>query len=237
MSHITTLQLSEMAGITKRHCQRLLNAGRGPDDAVRTSGGHWSIPDNAKVRKWCKGMQAEKHQRPAVKLPAKRKAIDKRPAVPVGNELAQCLENLDKARKEMQHAIELARQNAERAGMLLIGQYNLNPGGKWRHWLAKNGYDASLVDLMNFARWCEKKGHNFLDSTMLRKLEMIGKKPRSGNNTIPRGGGFVELSGKLWGKLHEIEKLTPIEEMNEWSRLAIAQQIKPIADFYTKLSR
>jgi hypothetical protein len=235
MSHITTLQLAEMAGITKRHCQRLLVAGDVPD-AVRTSGGHWSIPDNAKVRKWCKTMRAEKHQRPAVKLPAKRKAIERRPAVPIGNELPECLENLDKARKEMQHAIELARQNAERAGALLIAAYNLNPGGKWRHWLAENGYDADMLDLMNFARWCEKEGHDYLDSTILRKFGLIEKKPRSGNNAMPRGG-WVGLSGKLSGKLHEIEKLTPIDGMDEWSRLAIAQQLKPIAEIYAKLSR
>jgi hypothetical protein len=62
MSHISTLQLSEMAGITKRHCQRLLIAGHVPN-AVRTSGGHWSIPDSAKVRKWIAKTKDSKHER------------------------------------------------------------------------------------------------------------------------------------------------------------------------------
>ncbi len=67
MSHISTQQLSEMAGITKRHCQRLLIAGHVPD-AVRTSGGHWSIPDNAKVRKWYANQRENKHERIAARL-------------------------------------------------------------------------------------------------------------------------------------------------------------------------
>ena len=236
MSHITTLQLSEMAGITKRHCQRLLVAGRVPD-AVRTSGGHWMIPDNAKVRKWCKKMRDEKHQRPAVKLPAKRKTNDKVPAAPVGNDLDECLANLAKARKQMRHAIELARGNAQRAGALLIASYNLNQGGKWRPWLAANGYDESMIDLMRFARWSEKESHGYMDTTILKKFGLVERKPRSGNAAMPRGGDFVGLSGKLSGKLAEIEKLSPVEKMDDWSKLSISEQLRPIAEFYAKLSK
>jgi hypothetical protein len=233
MSHISTQKLSEMAGITKRHCQRLLIAGHVPD-AVRTSGGHWSIPDNAKVRKWCKRMKAEKHQRPAVKMPAKRKAIEKLPTVPVGNELPQCLENLVMARKEMQHAIELARVNAERAGALLIAEYELNPGGKWRLWLVKNGYDASFVDLMNFARWCEKEGHDYLDSTILKKFGLIEKKPRaSGGKVRSLMPQWITWTGKVIGQLSQIKA----SEIDDLQAEAIAQQLQPIVDFHKTITR
>jgi excisionase family DNA binding protein len=58
MNTVSTQKLSEMAGITKRHCQRLLVAGDVPD-AVRTSGGHWLIPDNAEVKSWADNIKRQ----------------------------------------------------------------------------------------------------------------------------------------------------------------------------------
>jgi hypothetical protein len=242
MSHITTLQLSEIAGITKRHCQRLLVAGRVPD-AVRTNGGHWMIPDNAKVRKWCKKTRDEKHQRPAVKLPAKRKTNDKVPAAPVGNDLDECLANLAKARKQMRHAIELARGNAQRAGALLIASYNLNQGGKWRPWLAANGYDESMIDLMHFARWSEKESHGYMDTTILKKFGLVEKSAKTREVDRQRKlmkstfTPWIAWTGKLTAHFGEVAKQNPPSHWDVMDRISVAEQLRPIAEFYAKLSK
>lgn len=58
MSHLTTSQLAEKAGITRRQVQRLLDGGDVPElDAVRTPGGHWRIPDSPAAKKWAKGFK------------------------------------------------------------------------------------------------------------------------------------------------------------------------------------
>lgn len=58
MSHFTTSQLAEKAGITRRQVQRLLDGGDVPElDAVRTPGGHWRIPDSPAAKKWAKGFK------------------------------------------------------------------------------------------------------------------------------------------------------------------------------------
>jgi len=56
MSHFTTQKLADAAGITKRHCQRLLSSGKLDSlGAERRPGGHWQIPDSAAVRAWAAG--------------------------------------------------------------------------------------------------------------------------------------------------------------------------------------
>ncbi|MFZ9938157.1 MAG: hypothetical protein ACO3JG_14040 [Luteolibacter sp.] len=54
MSLLTTAQLAEMAGITKRQLQRILDAKKVDLGARRTPGGHWEIPDTLTVRRWAK---------------------------------------------------------------------------------------------------------------------------------------------------------------------------------------
>jgi hypothetical protein len=57
MSHLTTQQLADLAGITKRQTQRVLDRGTPDLGASRTDGGHWVIPDTAAVRSWAKDHQ------------------------------------------------------------------------------------------------------------------------------------------------------------------------------------
>jgi hypothetical protein len=57
MSHLSTLQLADLAGITKRQAQRILERGTPDLGASRTDGEHWVIPDTPAVRKWAKGYQ------------------------------------------------------------------------------------------------------------------------------------------------------------------------------------
>jgi hypothetical protein len=236
MSHISTLQLSEMAGITKRHCQRLLIAGHVPN-AVRTSGGHWSIPDSAKLRKWITKQKNEKHTRkvaPVVYsspvIPNKKTKVTK---LTVGNELYKCQQNLKTASAVMADAIESARANAHAAGLLLIAAYNENPGGKWLPWLSASGFDKNEAsDLMNFARWCEN-GNNYADSLMLKKFGVIKSKPRAtgrkGRAIAPQ---WMTWTGKIVGHFSQVKA----SQMDDMQREAIAAQLKPIADLYKKIS-
>jgi hypothetical protein len=52
MSHISTAELASIGSITKRQVQRTLERKGELWGAVRTSGGHWSIPDSPAVREW-----------------------------------------------------------------------------------------------------------------------------------------------------------------------------------------
>jgi hypothetical protein len=58
MSHLSSKQLAELARITTRQAQRILERGTPNLGATRTPGGHWIIPDTPEVRRW-----ARKHQR------------------------------------------------------------------------------------------------------------------------------------------------------------------------------
>ena len=58
MSHLSSKQLAELARITTRQAQRILERGTPNLGATRTPGGHWIIPDSTEVRRW-----ARKHQR------------------------------------------------------------------------------------------------------------------------------------------------------------------------------
>jgi hypothetical protein len=236
MSHITTQQLSEMAGITKRHCQRLLVGGHVPD-AVRTSGGHWSIPDSAKVRKWIAKQKTEKHVRkvlpvvyPSPVMPNKKTKVTK---LTVGNELHKCLGNLEKVQAVMHEAIESARANAHAAGLILIAAYNKNPGGKWFPWLAENGIDHSEARrLINFAKLCER-GQGRADTGMLKKFGVIKSKPRAYagkvRSCVPQ---WMTWTGKIVSHFSQV-KASQVDDME---KEAMAQQLKPIVDLYEKLS-
>jgi len=58
MSHLSSKQLAELARITTRQAQRILDRGTPNLGATRTAGGHWIIPDTPEVRRW-----AREHQR------------------------------------------------------------------------------------------------------------------------------------------------------------------------------
>ena len=55
MTHLSTHQLAELAGITKRQIQKILESEVLNIGASRTPGGHWIIPDSPAVRRWAKG--------------------------------------------------------------------------------------------------------------------------------------------------------------------------------------
>jgi hypothetical protein len=57
MSHLSTAQLAELARITKRQAQRILERGTPNLGASQTPGGHWIIPDTPAVRKWARHHQ------------------------------------------------------------------------------------------------------------------------------------------------------------------------------------
>jgi hypothetical protein len=241
MSHITTQQLSKMAGITKRHCQRLLVAGD-VTDAVRTSGGHWSIPDSAKVRKWCKGMRVGKHQRRSDRVysaPVVPSAKVKHVEIPTGNELHKCRENLKKAQAAMDATISAIRANAYAGGLLLIAAYNENSGGAWMPWLKANGISkAEARRLMNFAKLCEKgRGNHPIE--MLRNfgfIPPIDRKNSPQKKTKIKSSNWYGLSTKLTVSLDDLMRDVSLSQMGEMRRFAIAQQLKPIVDLYKKLS-
>jgi hypothetical protein len=52
MSHLSSKQLAELAGLTTRQVQRILDRGTPNLGATRTEGGHWIIPDTPAVRVW-----------------------------------------------------------------------------------------------------------------------------------------------------------------------------------------
>lgn len=52
MSHLSSKQLAELAGLTTRQVQRILDRGTPNLGATRTEGGHWIIPDTPAVREW-----------------------------------------------------------------------------------------------------------------------------------------------------------------------------------------
>lgn len=242
MSHISTQKLSEMAGITKRHCQRLLIAGDVPD-AVRTSGGHWSIPDNAKVRKWIARQKSEKHERKAARVysaavvpSGKVKCVE----IPSGNELHKCRENLNKAQAAMDAIISAIRANAYAGGLLLIAAYNENPGGAWVPWLQANGISkAEARRLMNFAKLCERgRGNHAIE--MLRAFGFIPPLDRENspqNKTKTQPPNWYGLSAKLTVSLDDLVRDVPPSQMGEMQRMAVAEHLRPIADFCAKLSR
>lgn len=54
MTHISTAELAEMAQVKKRQIQRLLEKHGKRLGATKTDGGHWLIPNSARVRNWAK---------------------------------------------------------------------------------------------------------------------------------------------------------------------------------------
>jgi hypothetical protein len=54
MSLLTSSQLAELARITRRQAQRILDRGTPDLGARRTPGGHWEIPDTPPVRAWAR---------------------------------------------------------------------------------------------------------------------------------------------------------------------------------------
>jgi hypothetical protein len=68
MSLLTTAQLAELAGITKRQLQRILDAGKVDLGARRTPGGHWEIPDTLTARRWAKRHQRWKRPSTGIQL-------------------------------------------------------------------------------------------------------------------------------------------------------------------------
>ncbi len=223
-----------MAGITKRHCQRLLVAGD-VTDAVRTSGGHWLIPDNAEVRKWIAKIKGEKHKRRVVvrSSPVMPNAKIKRVNLPVANEIHKCLENLKTAQAVMQDVIDSTRANAYAAGARLLAAYNENPGGAWFPWLIDNGIDTKEAsELMNFAKYCDS-GETYSDAVMLKKFDVIKSKPRaSGGKVRSFAPQWMTWTGKITGHFSHVKP----SQMNDMEKEAMAQQLKPIVDLYKKLS-
>lgn len=63
-----------MAGVSTRQLQRMAAAGEVPG-AVRSPAGHWRIPDDAGVRRWCAAMKKfrqSQRKRAACKPPMRR---------------------------------------------------------------------------------------------------------------------------------------------------------------------
>jgi hypothetical protein len=58
MSHLSSKQLADLARLTTRQVQRILERGTPNLGATRTPGGHWIIPDTPEVRRW-----AREHER------------------------------------------------------------------------------------------------------------------------------------------------------------------------------
>ena len=166
MSHITTQQLSEMAGITKRHCQRLLIAGHVPD-AVRTSGGHWSIPDNAKVRKWIAKQKNNKHERKAVAIPPTK-------ANQIKASHSEFVSSIDNAKEKL---------NAVMMACVEIGGHIAEiPRGQRMAWLRDNCPKLShkqIAAYLSIANTYKKrKGKNVIDRRFFKMLDIVPhKKP------------------------------------------------------------
>lgn len=51
MSHLSTTQLAELTGFSKRQIQRMAAKGEIPG-AARTSGGHWQVADTPTLSEW-----------------------------------------------------------------------------------------------------------------------------------------------------------------------------------------
>ena len=51
MSHLSTTQLAELTGFSKRQIQRMAANGEIPG-AKRTSGGHWQVADTSELSGW-----------------------------------------------------------------------------------------------------------------------------------------------------------------------------------------
>jgi hypothetical protein len=248
-----------MAGITKRHCQRLLIAGRVPD-AVRTDGGHWLIPDNAKVRKWIAKTKDSKHERKATRVYSV-------PVVPIvyrakklpdngGGDASKidglkaihrCQKNLKIAALAMQSAIDSARENAHAAGLIILqARGKIFGKNEWRRWLSDNGieYDEAK-DLMNFAKWCERPLNKYTDDRMVKKFGII----RSSKNDEQSGAAdwrdkkdeakpqWLAWAGKLCGFVNVTTKQRPVDEWCDTEKEVVRLQLKTIADFYEELSR
>jgi hypothetical protein len=58
MSHLSSKQLADLARLTTRQVQRILERGTPNLGATRTPGGQWIIPDTPEVRRW-----AREHER------------------------------------------------------------------------------------------------------------------------------------------------------------------------------
>jgi hypothetical protein len=171
MSHITTLQLSEMAGITKRHCQRLLVAGEVPD-AVRTSGGHWSIPDNTKVRKWSAKQKNGKHER---KLSAAYSdpAMVKEKANQINGLDAKYLSSINGAKT----ALEKALMACVEIG-LLITQISKKERAAWLRENLPHINQKQIAAYLSIANTYKRRKHSAIDHSFLKLLEIAG-----GHNT------------------------------------------------------
>jgi hypothetical protein len=251
MSHITTKTLSELTGFTKRHCQRLLSNGEVPC-AVRTSGGHWDIPDNAKVRAWIKTQKGAKHSRkPHVySAPVMPSVYSTKKVYSSGDgdvskvdgltAIHRCQKNLKNATREMQNAIAAARENAHAAGLFLMDARKQFPDANtWRLWLKANKIQVDEAkDMMNFAKWVER-GTQYTDALMLKRfgiIKAVDPTNPHANKQAERNKSFVVWVSKSKAFLHELAKRRPIEQWTRAERDSVAWQIKPLAEMYDELT-
>ena len=140
----------------------------------------------------------------------------------------------------MQSAIHSARENAHAAGLIILqargGIFGKN---EWRQWLSDNGIEHDEAkDLMNFAKWCER-GNQYTDTLMLKKFGVIRKSGKESYKNPMKGLGpnWLAWVGKLCGFVNVTTKQRPLSEWSETEKLVFSLQLKPIADFYAKLSR
>ncbi len=249
MSHITTKTLSELTGLTKRHCQRLLSQGD-LTCAVRTSGGHWIVPDNAEVRAWIKKQKCSKHARkprvysapvmPAVYQTKKVCSSGDGDASKVDGLTAihRCQKNLKNAAREMQNAIAAARENTHAAGLFLMDARKQFPDANtWRLWLKANKIQVDEArDMINFAKWVER-GNQRTDVLMLKRFGIIKTvESKKNHERQERNESFVVWVSKTKAFLSEMTRQKPLDQWSTTERETIAGQIKPLAEMYERIT-
>jgi hypothetical protein len=88
ISRLSSKKLAEIARMTTRQVQRILDRATPDLGATRTPGGHWIIPDTPEVRRWAKNHEKWKGDVVGITLKDQIKALQ--------HELAEAREQRDR---------------------------------------------------------------------------------------------------------------------------------------------
>jgi hypothetical protein len=242
MSHFTSSKLADLAGISRRHAQRLLEEGK-IEGASRTKGGHWRIPDTPKIRKWAENFSRWEGKPRAdnyagVPLISWRDATEERGVVPgdVAEEISKSCEALRAAAAVAAEEMDASYKAALRAGHLLLSVLSTK-GAHFNKWVKSNLPGLTLTDadwLLSLARRHKDSAHKVGAVEVMKRITALKRRNRGKTSKQLRVKNpyvWTEHAGKLRTTL----TAETISKMDAGDRETARKQLEPLIAIYEKL--
>lgn len=246
MSHISTQKAADLAGISKRHLQRLLNAGGVVPSATRTSGGHWRIENDSSFQNWAKSYKRWDGKSRNAKdtgialgrwtdTKKRAKASGGRHATKLKDSATEeewcraILADLDEAVRNAEIAIHELGERKKYASSALIAAKQ-SRGNKFSQWVRKNIPSIRLEDvkwLTYEPRATEDRYIETIKGLVLdAKTNTRGRKQRR-RTTNPLG--WIKWSAKIRKQFDEIDVGT-LDAVDAQSALTHLKPLKAIIE-------